>query len=294
MLWLQNLGHNRLGSNPDRVAKTIFAPGTLEDGGRVPYAFGLAIGARDGFTMYDHTGSYAGYRSFVAWLPQPKLAIATLCNAETPSFTPWGSGLALLDRVLGVSPSPAPSPEPSTSPTPQQLQSLTGTFIEDDGTVWRLAVEHGRLVASVQGLAFVLRPLSPSHFCAVGAPQRVELFAGNGGVTLQIGNAPPGALKRFTPPAPTVAQLEEYAGRYYSRDLDLTLNVTQQDGTLYLGREGAAHEVLQPVARDDFRRGGQDVRFERNARGRVRAFRISASGADGIIFRLDVRISPSS
>lgn len=287
VLWLKNLAHNRLGQDPQRVGAMLLEPGKLDNGESVPYAFGLGISKRDGYLMYDHTGSYAGFRSFVAWLPEPGLALATLCNAESPAFTPWDSGLALIDEILGVAASPSPSPQTSAQAatlTPAQLQSLTGTLIENDGTVWKLSVEGRNLVASVQGIHFILQPLSPSEFRADGAPQRVELFFAPDGVSLQVGNQPQETLMRFTVPVLRPAQLRAYAGSYYSSDLDLTLYVNEENGTLYVRREGAAPEPLQPVARDDFRRGGQDVHFLRAGRERISGFTVSASGADNVLF----------
>jgi CubicO group peptidase (beta-lactamase class C family) len=285
-LWLQNLAQNRLGSNPRRVGAMLLEPGRLNNGDSVGYAFGLGISKRGGYLMYDHTGSYAGFQSFVAWLPEPKLTVAVLCNAESSSFTPWDSGLAVIDEILGNTRAPSPSPQDSAQPvalTPAQLQSRTGTFIESDGTVWKLNVDGPNFVASVQGIRFVLQPLSPTRFRAVGAPQRVELFFATGGASLQVGNQAIEPLKRFTPPALTATQLRKYTGSFYSSDLDLTLHVYDDNGKLYMRREGTASQPLQPVAFDDFRRGGQDIRFQRDSHG-VSSLTVSASGADDVLF----------
>ncbi|HEY1869262.1 MAG TPA: serine hydrolase domain-containing protein, partial [Candidatus Cybelea sp.] len=58
VLWLQNLAQNRLGDDPRHVGTMLLEPGRLNNGDTVGYAFGLAIGKRDGYLMYDHTGSY--------------------------------------------------------------------------------------------------------------------------------------------------------------------------------------------------------------------------------------------
>jgi hypothetical protein len=155
--------------------------------------------------------------------------------------------------------------------------------MENDGTVWKLSVDGSDLIASVQGIRFTLQPFSPTHFRAVGAPQRVELFSAPDGISLQVGSQAPEPLTRFTPPALSAAQLHKYAGSFYSSDLDLTLDVSDDNGKLYVRREGAAPESLQPVALDDFRRGGQDVRFQRNSHS-ISAFTVSASGADNVLF----------
>jgi CubicO group peptidase (beta-lactamase class C family) len=106
--WLQNLDRNALGAHPAQVAALIRSLGKRNDGAEVSYAFGLGVGSRHGETMYDHTGEYAGYESFVAWLPQRRLGVATLCNAEQAPFSAWSLGLNAIDIYIPPSTTAAP------------------------------------------------------------------------------------------------------------------------------------------------------------------------------------------
>ena len=103
LLWLQSLDRNALGVHPDEVEALVRSPGKRNDGREVSYAFGLGVGSRHGETMFDHTGEYAGYESFVAWLPRHRLGVVTLCNAEQASFSAWSLGLKAIDLYVAPS-----------------------------------------------------------------------------------------------------------------------------------------------------------------------------------------------
>lgn len=57
--------------------------------------------------------------------------------------------------------------------------------------------------------------------------------------------------------------------------------VTNAGLSLQVGTQVRSHA---PDASDDFRRGGQDLTFSRNASGGVSGLRIAAAGVDGILF----------
>ena len=47
------------------------------------YGYAVLIGTIAGHTAYFHPGDNPGYRSFTAWLPEHRTAIAVLSNDET-------------------------------------------------------------------------------------------------------------------------------------------------------------------------------------------------------------------
>ncbi len=285
MRWLKNLAYNRLGAHPDAIARLIQSPGTSARGA-VSYGFGIGISSRDGYEMLDHTGSYGGYESFVAWVPKSQLGIAALCNAENAGFTAWSVGLNVLDRYLGVPPSPSPaasSNEPSIALAPDQLSKLRGSYTEPDGTVWTISGSDGTIQAHVQGLTFALRAMDQSHLIAVGAPQPLQIAITESGLTLRIGNAATERLAPFTPPALTRREVDDYAGIYRSAELKLTFRVYAQRGSLYVDRDLAQPQQLGPIGRDIFTIGPRNLRFVRNARGAVTGLELSAGGVDALI-----------
>lgn len=85
-------------------------------------------------------------------------------------------------------------------------------------------------------------------------------------------------------PAPTRAQLDEYAGTYFSDEVDATYVVFVQDGTIALRRGARAAARLTPAGSDVFRQGSVTYRFVRDADRRVEAIDVDAGRARGVRF----------
>lgn len=281
--WLMNLEDNRLGDRPANVVALALTKGTLNNGTQVPYAFGLAFGSRDGYEMIEHTGSYGGYQSFVAWLPKPRLGVVALCNGDGP-FAPWTIGSKVIDLYLGTPVAQSPAPTDSVFLDAQQRGKVRGLFQEPDGTVWKLTPQSEGAVAEVQGLTLHLRALDQTHLYAIDAPQPVDLYITSTGLILHVGHGSRETLKPFTPPALSAAEIAEYSGTYYNDELDVTLRVYERNGNLYADREPSAESLLEPVSRDEFRKDSRRLIFVRDAAGVVSGIQLEASGVDALRF----------
>jgi CubicO group peptidase (beta-lactamase class C family) len=285
LLWLQNLDRNALGMHPDEVAALIRSPGKRNDGAEVSYAFGLGVGTRHGETMLDHTGEYAGYESFVAWLPQRRLGVVTLCNAEQAPFSAWSLGLQAVDLYVAPSTVAAPPPRPTAvtvALSPATLAKIAGTYLEPDGTVWKLAINGANVEARVQGLTFALAAVDQTHLRAVGAPQPVEIAIEASGLSLTVGHGAKESLKRLAPPVLKSASVAAYSGTYHSDELNLTFRVYGNGGKMFIARDLGPVQTLEPVQPDVFTVGPRTLTFDRNARGTIDGIVLSASGVDAL------------
>lgn len=79
------------------------------------------------------------------------------------------------------------------------------------------------------------------------------------------------------------AELSEYAGRYYSEELDAALELYVADSGLAL-RSPGRDRPLTPIERDVFDSLGARVRFTRDGEGDVAGFVLDAGRANGLIF----------
>lgn len=286
LLWLQNLDRNALGVHPDEVATLMRSPGKRNDGAEVSYAFGLGISLRHGEAMFDHTGEYAGYESFVAWLPQRRLGVVTLCNAEQASFSAWSLGLQAVDLYVAPNTMATPSPQPAAvtvALAPSTLAKIAGTYLEPDGTVWKLAIDGANVEARVQGLTFTLAAVDQTHLRAVGAPQPLAIAIEASGLSLTVGHGAKESLKRLTPPALTPASIAAYSGTYHSDELNLTFRVYGSGGKMFIARDLEPVQTLEPVQPDVFTIGPRNLAFDRNARGTIDGIVLSASGVDALM-----------
>ena len=173
-----------------------------------------------------------------------------------------------------------------------------------------LAYAHGLNVGEYRGLPnfghggswagyrtnFVRFPeqdLSIVVFCNVsdcdpaGRALRVaEVFAGE----LMEAPAEPAEAARIAdapPAAPDEARLREYSGRYRSPELDMTYEIAVDGGGLVARHWRIAPSALSPAGDDTFSgdpRRFPEVRFRRDAGGRVAAFAVTGTRVRDLIF----------
>ena len=136
-----------------------------------------------------------------------------------------------------------------------------------------------------------LAPLSAERFLMLGVPVKVELTfrpAGPGAparLEFVSEGSPPLILEAVEPFAPTPEQLAEYAGDYYSEELDVTHRLRARDGRLYISVGNDPAEMpAAPLVRDEFGVQGVVVRFRRDAQGRVGGLTLDAGRVRGVAF----------
>ena len=299
--WDQNFYHNRLGKGSQELIKLVETPGVTNGGKKLIYAFGLGVIEYKGLRAVSHNGSYAGYKSYMVRLPQQKFSVICLCNSDGPNIAPWVLGKKVIDIYLadqlkaepakaepaGAN-SNAPGDDKAISLSEQELARHKGTFREEDGTIWKLSVRDGKLVAEVQGTMFSLVPLSPSHFKAVGAPQSVDLYfpgdqsSKSGSVELQVGQQPRSTLSPIA--VAEVTDFSVYTGEYYSKELDLLYKIYVADGKAYVKYSANNPEMLDPLSPNDFKMRDNSIRFDRDPSGKIIGFRVDGDGAKNLEF----------
>jgi CubicO group peptidase (beta-lactamase class C family) len=97
-------------------------------------------------------------------------------------------------------------------------------------------------------------------------------------------NNPPAASRTQTSLTLTAEQLSEYAGAYYSEELDATFRFVIEDGMLLIKARNAPRVGLVSHAKDEFRRFGQSFSFARNDQKQITGFALSGGRAIGIQF----------
>jgi hypothetical protein len=93
----------------------------------------------------------------------------------------------------------------------------------------------------------------------------------------------------MAPFAPSLSQLDGYAGEYYSTELDARYTVSRKDSVLTVGLRKTQPVPLVAVFADAFQaEGAGTIRFERT-RGRITGFRITDDRVRNVAF---VRLPP--
>lgn len=101
--------------------------------------------------------------------------------------------------------------------------------------------------------------------------------------TLAAGAA--NATSGVAPWTPSVAQLSEFIGDYYSADVEATYSVVAAAGQVMLLQRPASRVPLRPRSLDTFDAGNQPIVFKRDANGRVTELHVASSRAYDVVFR---------
>ena len=158
-------------------------------------------------------------------------------------------------------------------------------------------VEHG---GSLVGYRAHLIRFPESHFSVAVLCNLASTNPGNlarrvadiviGSAWTEPASAPgPGPAVTTSPtqsPAKSTTSLSDYAGRFYSEEVDVTFTVTLKGEQLFVQRDtDPAPLALQPLATDQFRfGGGMTLRFSKGPTGAIDGLAVDAGRVRGIRF----------
>jgi CubicO group peptidase (beta-lactamase class C family) len=271
--WQENFRHPVVGDAG--LLREMQTSAVLANGDTTGYGLGLAMSGAGRARLVGHAGADAGYRSYTGRYPELGFAVAVLCNAapSDPSSLAEGVSRAFLKGALPAPPAPVAA---SYKPSAEQLGRLAGLYVNPtSGNVTFVTVKDGNLIAGrTTGPALV--PIAENRFWF--APQRAEWeFKPNGDVVATFKSSPPRQPVTFVrreKSRPSHADLERYAGTYYSDELRATYVVSATDTSLAF-RTGTSDPDTATAAYGDVFLGFATVEFTRDAGGSVTGMQLS-------------------
>ena len=271
LLWNEALTKKTLGA---AVGDSITRQMKLTSGQEIQYALGLTVTRYRGTREIGHSGSTAGYSTFLARYPdQDNLSIAVMCNAAGAGATAYTH--ALVDAMVpGLARSAAPD---TVAPDAAAIAKLRGIYRDTrTNTTLQLDTVRGQLQRVGGG---VLRPLRDGTYLVGASRMRFTLGPGGRPVDVRQPTADGDTLV-FVYAAesrwmPTAAELASIVGRYRNDEIGATFTVVALDGSRIIvsPRSGAA-DTLTAISRDAFVTGGGNTWFTRDVTGRVTAMHI--------------------
>lgn len=278
--WDQNFYDYRVGGSD--VITQMQTTTTLNNGDRIGYAHGLIIGSYKGLKTVEHSGGDAGYRSHLMRFPEQKFSVACLCNlAET---NPGQLSRQVADIYLQTLLKPeAPKPQTETKPvtlSEEQLKSKVGVYWNPSAEdLAKITLTDGKLFFG-GGIGSELIPLAENRFQLKIQPVDILFEAGaNGRLQMKVnpGGRNPIIFEEMETMNPTAEQLKEYAGAYYSDELDSTYRIEAQDDKILLKRKKNSPAPFMPAFKDAFNNIGLGtLRFTRDAEKRINGLIISS------------------
>ena len=217
----------------DATLREMRLSGTLTNGDTTGYGLGIATEVYRGARLVGHSGGDAGYRTYTGRFPEHGLSIVVLCNAGPAN--PTALTRAVADVYIGSKLAAVEPPaKAAVSLSREQMDKLAGVYVNEvTGAPVIVAVRRDSLMLG-RTVGPVLVPISERRFRIAAQPVVLE-FMPNGNVVqtiLAYPNPKPITLKRFEPARPSRAQMDAYAGTYYSEELGATYSVAATDSTL--------------------------------------------------------------
>jgi CubicO group peptidase (beta-lactamase class C family) len=290
--WLRNFDDKRVGG--PAVIDRMLTKGVLNDGKEIPYARGIVVEEYKGLKVIGHSGGDAGFRSDVIYFPGERFGAAVFSNLgsfEAGTLTRQIADIYLASKLkqpaevpAGAKPVPSRPPAKEFSLPTKSLEAFTGTYwIEATQLLRRVVLDKDRLfyVRSADNKSELV-PVSATEFKMKDVPSEVRVsFSDKAGnryatVTVTVGTDAPVVGKRVEPFTPSEEALKEYAGRYYSDELDTFYDLMLKAGTLHVQAGHNEELPLLPQIKDFFSAGDMaNIQFMRDAGGAITGFKVS-------------------
>lgn len=298
-LWDQNFYDPKVGDRA--LLDAMQTVGVLNGGKKLAYASALYLTKYRGLPTVSHGGAWVGYRAQLLRFPEQRFSVACLCNfadanpsrlAQQVSEVYLGS--LMTPEAAKAPPKKGSSPRPSVSSA--ELARLIGAYRDPvSGRMLSLAVKDGQLAGELGRRAVTLVPLGKGRFRIEGPPGgttevEVQPSAGTRPRLLAVTTDEDGDVEKTSwEPVdlwrPTAADLEAFAGRYESDEIDTTWKLAVSNGKLYVRHRGFPDEALEPTVFGTFTVDGIRLAFSRDPQGRVGGFALDAGRARGFVFR---------
>lgn len=250
------------------VVRLLHTRARLNDGRQLDYALGLVFDQLAGVTQVSHSGSTAGYQTYLTRFPDRGVSIAVLANVANFDAPAAARNVARL--VLDLPATPA---APATAPVaaaPAAIASLAGLYhcAQTDERL-RLTVRNGRLSA---GTAILTATGTDTFKSANGRTNYVFAPGGTGTARRFTVNSPNGSATyvAVTTPRLTAADLAAYTGTYGSEELEVTRQVEVREGKLVFSHWPALPVTATPTFADGFQIGATwHATFVRDGQGKI-------------------------
>ena len=244
------------GADRPAIHESMLTEGTLNDGEPIGYAHGITPGEYRGLRTVGHSGHSWGFLTELRRYVEPGLAIAVSCNAE------YGAPGELARRVADHYLADRLGPEEDEAKDGDETEDGQE---EEDGDEKEDGDEDDDGNANEQ---------EDGDVNEQDAAEEEE------------GRAPP-------VPSLSSAELAEFAGSFFSAELDATYRFAVADGGLVVRVEQQPALAVKPVAEDEFKvefesRGWAAsparIEYQRDGTGSVTGFSLSSGSERGLVF----------
>ena len=284
--WTLNFRDPRVGGQA--VVDQTHQQGVLNNGEEISYAFGQSVGAYQGLKTVAHSGSWAGFRTYLVRFPDQDFAVIVLSNAS--NFNPTRKARQVTDLYLAdqmeMEEPAAASPEP-VAVDPAVLDDYVGTYQLGPGWLVTITRQGNGLMTQATGESkYEMTPTSETRFFveAYGAAIDFKRDASGAVTHIEYRNIRAPRVELFDP---SPDELTAFEGEYFSKELDATYTLIVEDGVLKARHRRLDDATLSPTITDTFSTNTwfmRSVHFVRDGARRVTAFEASNGRSRNVRF----------
>jgi len=292
-LWDQNFYHTKVGG--EAFIELMLSRKKLNNDYLSTYAFGLEHGQYKGLDIVVHGGNFLGFNHHFTRYPDQKFSVIVLANNKDidPYFiTDRISDIFLKEEFAAFTP-PANTKSSKSLATiqlePEQLQLFAGDYWNTNDNFSR------KIYVKNDTLRFDRGMNNPSTLVPISKNEFKMLV--NGNVMVKFETSTPGKRKmqvainderffdfeEYQPASYDDAALANFAGSYYSPELDCTYELGLEKEELILYVNGKKRSPLKPVMNNLFSNNFAGmISFNERDSGE---FEIKSNRVRGILFR---------
>ncbi len=292
--WLMNF-RDPVVSGPGAI-EAMTTTAVLESGDSTGYGLGLMLDELGGRTLYWHTGGDISHRAYLGYLPELESGVILMSNNAGFDLS-LGEPIARLFFGDRLEPEETAEEDESTAASTmsdERKQAITGDWVlevqgltipmslsVDDGDVYIEFTGQERTVAQTTSDSTVTITAADATFTFRAEPDGSVTtgVASQGGIEMTIRRADKVDL--------TEADLQGYAGRYFSEELETFMRIAVEDGGLVLHQLGQTPQSLTQVTGDNFSADEfhlNEIAFRRAGNGSVTGFTVSNGRTRGVLF----------
>ncbi|HEX8848568.1 MAG TPA: serine hydrolase domain-containing protein [Gemmatimonadaceae bacterium] len=284
--WDENFYTGQVGGRA--ALDAMQTPMVLNNGRKQTYALGLGVDSYRGLRTVSHGGSWAGYRAELLRFPEKHTSFAVLCNLATTN--PSALARRVADVWLASSLGPAQGfvafRPASAGASAGATHAYVGLYRNPTtGELRRVSVRGDSVLYDNMSRAVPLQAIAPARFHPLGGGEIFFTDATGGRRYLSAIDASgdTARFERVAEATPAATELAQYAGSWYSPELDATYTLRATNGKLVLARRRSPAVTLQPTYADAFAGDGLLLRFTRQG-GAVKELLLDAGRIRNVRF----------
>jgi CubicO group peptidase (beta-lactamase class C family) len=287
--WMLNYRDATVGGR--EAIELLTTRNVLANGDTTGYALGIGVSKRRGRTVLSHTGGDTAHRTFFSYFPELESGI--FLSSNNASFI-FSAATEIEDHFFGDRLDPVVADDEENEAEAgtmsiERMEAIAGDWILSIPQLpVEFILEDGALIAHPQGQSRVALTITSDSTATVPQLNVSIVFHFEGetvdSATFTQGQTTP--MVRFEADELTEQEMAELAGRYYSRELELWLDVRIEDGGLVIHRLRGAPAKL--TFRSDLTFTGSmpfaQIEFRRAANGGITGLVAGNGRTKGVLF----------